>query len=78
MGALVADADSVDVLARLQLAARRLGLEMRLHHASDELQELIGFVGLRDVLRVEVGREAEEWEQRVGVEEERELGNPTG
>ncbi len=78
VGALAPDAVAVDVLARLQLAARRLGLEIRLRHASRELQQLLAFVGLRDVLRVEAGGQAEEREQRVGVEEERELDDPAG
>lgn len=44
------DAVTVDALARLQLAAHRLGCEVRLRHASDELRELIDFLGLTDVL----------------------------
>ncbi len=76
VGALAPDAVAVDVLARLQLTARRLGLEIRLRHASSELQDLLAFVGLRDVLRVEASGQAEEREQRVGVEEERELDDP--
>ena len=44
------DAITVDALARLQLAARRLGCQVRLANASDELRELIAFMGLRDVL----------------------------
>ena len=44
------DAVTVDALARLQLAARRLGCEIRLRDASDELRQLIAFMGLRDVL----------------------------
>jgi ABC-type transporter Mla MlaB component len=47
-----ADAVAVDALARLQLAARRHGCELRLRNASPELRELIAFMGLRDVLRV--------------------------
>ena len=78
VGALAPDALTVDVLARLQLTARRRGCEIRLRHASGELCELLDFVGLRDVLRVEAGGQAEEREQRLGVEEERELGDPTG
>ena len=45
-GPRLPDAATVDALARLQLAARRLGLEIRLRHASSELQELLAFVGL--------------------------------
>jgi ABC-type transporter Mla MlaB component len=44
------DAVTVDALCRLQLAARRLGCEVRLCNASDQLQELIAFMGLREVL----------------------------
>ena len=44
------DAVTVDALARLQLAARRLGCEVRLCNASAELRELIAFMGLREVL----------------------------
>jgi hypothetical protein len=78
VGALAPNAVTVDGLARLQLTVRRFGVEIRLSHASGELQELIAFVGLRDVLRVEVGGQTEQREERVGVEEERELDDPTG
>ena len=44
------DAVTVDALARLQLAARRLGCQVRLRNASDELRELVAFMGLCDVL----------------------------
>jgi ABC-type transporter Mla MlaB component len=44
------DAVTVDALARLQLAARRRGCQVRLRNASDELVELVCFMGLRDVL----------------------------
>ena len=44
------DAVTVDALARLQLAAKRLGCQVRLCNASAELRELIAFMGLRDVL----------------------------
>jgi len=45
-----ADAVTVDALARLQAAARRIGCRVRLRHASDELLELVAFMGLDDVL----------------------------
>ena len=45
-----ADAVTVEALARLQVAARRHGCLVRLRHASEELCELIAFMGLRDVL----------------------------
>lgn len=44
------DAVTVDALARLQLAARRSGRQVRLHGASEELLELVEFIGLTDVL----------------------------
>jgi ABC-type transporter Mla MlaB component len=44
------DAVTIDALARLQLAARRHGCQVRLRHASSELLELLAFMGLRDVL----------------------------
>jgi ABC-type transporter Mla MlaB component len=44
------DAVTVDALARLQLAAGRTGCRVRLRHASDELLDLLTFMGLRDVL----------------------------
>ena len=47
---VVPDAVTVDALARLQLAARRAGCQVRLRNASRELLELVAFMGLRDVL----------------------------
>jgi ABC-type transporter Mla MlaB component len=75
------DAVAIDALARLQLSARRIGCRIRLRHGSDELHELLAFVGLNSVvptcgLRLEPGGQAEEREQLLGAEEERELGDP--
>jgi hypothetical protein len=72
----MADLGTVDRLARLQLAARRSGLELRLAHAPDELRELITFAGLAEALGLEPRGQAEEREERVGVEEEGELDDP--
>ena len=44
------DAVTVDALARLQVAARRHGCQVRLRNASRELLELVTFMGLGDVL----------------------------
>jgi ABC-type transporter Mla MlaB component len=44
------DAVTVDALARLQLAAKRHGCQVRLRHATDELLDLVAFMGLMDVL----------------------------
>jgi hypothetical protein len=110
VSALPPDVVTIDALARLELAARRGGLRFRLRDASDQLRDLIAFVGLADVLRtsdadeqrfdrsvqtcaqakparpeagiardalsVEPRRQAEQGEERVGVEEERELDDP--
>jgi hypothetical protein len=45
-----AAAATVDMLARLQLAARRVGRRLRLRNASADLLELVDFMGLTDVL----------------------------
>jgi ABC-type transporter Mla MlaB component len=44
------DAVTVDALARLQRAARGYNCHVRLRGASRELHELIGFMGLENVL----------------------------
>ena len=45
-----ADAVTVDALARLQLAARGRGCQVRLREASPDLRMLVEFMGLSDVL----------------------------
>jgi len=50
VGDVDTDAVTVDALARFQLAAQRHGCQVRLRHASDELRELLAFMGLEDVL----------------------------
>ena len=75
VGALVEpDASAIDALARMQLAARRLGRRICLSHASNELQYLIALMGLREVvpsgLPLQPGREPEHREKAFGVEEE--------
>ncbi len=77
MSALDPDAVTIDGLARLQLSSRRVGLELRLRHASGELLELLTFVGLDEVLRLEAGGQPEQREQSLGIEEERELDEPS-
>lgn len=49
-GAFSPDAQTVEALARLQLAARRSGCSILLVHASPELRDLVAFMGLSDVL----------------------------
>ena len=50
VGGVEPDAVTVDALARLQLAARRRACQVRLRNGSDELLELVRFMGLADVL----------------------------
>jgi len=69
-------AATIDQIARLKLAARRWHYELELKNANPFLLELIGFAGLSGVLCLEARREAEQWEQSGGVEEEGELGDP--
>jgi ABC-type transporter Mla MlaB component len=76
------DADTLNGLARLQLAARRTGRQVHLRHASDELHGLLALVGLCDVVGVcpdlvlEAGGQAEEREHPGRVEEEGDAADP--
>jgi hypothetical protein len=75
------DVAAADALARLQLATRRLGRRMLVRNASADFTNLLVLMGLGEVLplgglRREVGRQPEEREERLGVEEERELADP--
>ena len=72
---VTADCVTVDALARLHLAARRAGVELDVRHASTELRELLVFTGLSEFLGLEPRRQAEEREDLLGGEEERELGD---
>lgn len=65
----------VDALARAQLRLRRHGCELRLVDPPPELAELIRLAGLAEVLRLETRGQPEEREQRLGVEEEGQLGD---
>jgi hypothetical protein len=76
VGGLAPDATSLDVLARLRLQARRQGVELRFCGASRELRALVAFAGLAGALGVETGRQAEEREERRGLEEERHPRDP--
>jgi anti-anti-sigma regulatory factor len=68
LGAHPADLALVDALARLQLAARRHGLSVRIRDASDDLRALIELAGLAGVLAIEPRRQSELREE-LGVEE---------
>ncbi|MGH2674510.1 MAG: STAS domain-containing protein [Actinomycetota bacterium] len=73
------DAETVEVLARLQLAARRSGCRVRLRHACGELRDLLELMGLSEVVPcsdLETRREIEQREPPRGVEEERDPFDP--
>jgi hypothetical protein len=72
----MADFEIVDALARLHLAARRAGYRVDVTAAPDDVLELIELAGLGETLGVEPRGKAEEREEGVGVEEERELDHP--
>jgi hypothetical protein len=69
-------AATIDQIARLQLAARRCSCELALCNANPDLVELIGFVGLGEVLGVEPGRKAKQRKEPRSVQEEGELRDP--
>jgi hypothetical protein len=63
--------ETIDALARLRLAGKRLGFEVRVVDPAEDLLELLELCGL-----VEVLWQPEEREEALGVEEERQLGDP--
>ncbi|MEU0003022.1 STAS domain-containing protein [Streptomyces sp. NPDC006314] len=63
---------AVDLLARLELAARRAGGRIRLRGPGPALHALLDLVGLR----FQVEGQAEEGEPALGVEEAVETGDP--
>jgi hypothetical protein len=74
------DLARAEELARLQLAAKRMGCRIHLRHAGDRLLALLDLIGLRDVvtvaeLRVEVVGQPERGEQ-AGVDEVVVRGDP--
>lgn len=89
-GLMAPDAAMLDGLARLQLTARRLGYEMRLRNASDELHDLLALAGMCDIvglccdspdrrrsdLVIQARGQAEEREHSRRVEEERDSADP--
>jgi ABC-type transporter Mla MlaB component len=76
------DLDTIEALARLALAARRVGFRVRLENAPPDLRDLLALVGLADVLPcgprsgLEAGGQAEQWKETGGVEEERDPADP--
>ncbi|MGY6025505.1 STAS domain-containing protein [Streptomyces spinosirectus] len=63
---------AVDLLARLELSARRAGGRIRLRDPSPSLHALLNLVGLR----FEMEGQAEQREPPLGVQEEVEPGEP--
>jgi ABC-type transporter Mla MlaB component len=49
-GVVDPDLATVEAVARLQLTARRAGTSVELHYACERLRELLGLMGLRDVV----------------------------
>ena len=75
------DSVAVDALARMQLAARRMGRSIRLRHVRAKLQDLLQLTGLCEEVPCsgdlrESARQAEEREQ-VRVDEEVDSADPT-
>jgi anti-anti-sigma regulatory factor len=74
------DAGTVDVLARLQLAARRHGGRIRLLNPRRELQALLALTGLDEVVACESGLQgggqAEQGKQAARLEEQGEPADP--
>jgi hypothetical protein len=66
------DLGAVESLARLQLAAARLGRGVVVHDMSERLRALLSLAGLLG----EVGRKPEEGKEVLNVEEEGESGDP--
>ena len=63
----------VDVLARLQLVARRYGFELRVVESGEEVRCVIELAGLSAVLALEPKRQPEQREERLDIEEEGEF-----
>jgi hypothetical protein len=70
------DVVTVEALARLHLTARRHGWRLVVGGAGPDLLLLVRLIGLAGAL--EVGGQAEEREQAVGVEEVVDRGDPPG
>ena len=77
------DAVMVDLVARLQLTAMRLGRRLRLRQPSGRLVALLTLTGLRSVVAIQYGsgleacRQPEQREQPLGVEERVDPDDPS-
>jgi hypothetical protein len=67
---------TLDTLARARLAAKRAGLRSWVEAAPSDVVELAELAGLARVLGLEPRRQPEEREQRLRLEEERDLADP--
>ena len=82
VGALPANARTIEALARLQLTARRLQCRIRLRRVSAELEQLLRFAGLADVVPIsgqlsgQRRRHAEQGEHPLRVEERVDRDDP--
>jgi hypothetical protein len=75
-------AAAVDLICRIRLVTRRLGLDLEVRAASAELGELLFLMGLSDVVAVarsgvEVEGQPEEREHPRGVKEKRDPADPS-
>jgi hypothetical protein len=69
------DESDLDRIARLQLAARRLGISIAVRDATGRVRDLIALCGLDEVLPVvEIERQSEAGEE-IGVDEEVDRGD---
>jgi ABC-type transporter Mla MlaB component len=71
------DVVTVEALARLRMTARRYGWRLLVDGAGPALLELVGLLGLTDLLP-EAGRQPEEREEAGGVEEVVDRRDPPG
>lgn len=71
-----ADLATVNALARAQLNARKRGTRLRFTNVSPELRELVAFAGLEEALLGRDGRQSEQREEALGVEERVEADDP--
>lgn len=71
------DARLINAVARCYLNARRKGATARVTNADAPTLELLRLCGLAEVLGVEPRRQAEEGEESLGVEEERDVRDAT-
>ena len=83
-GVVEPDAATIEALARLQLSALRVGRRIRIEGAASRLTELLALTGLDEVLSgpagsgAQPGRQPEEREQLLGVEERVDPDDPAG